>query len=200
RSRINDALDRREEMPSVDFKQSAPWSDLRVKIVRTMLGMGNLRDGGLIIIGVAQSGESWELTGINDEHRRTYNPDVMADFVAKYVSPHCDFSAIQHAYEGQQYIVIHMKPFAAIPLVCKRSLGADLKTGGIYVRPLEGRPRTTLVQHAAQTHELLEMAAEERAREILQQAKRIGLLPGEYEPEASDVEDARKFANELEDL
>ena len=118
--KIDYALDRLEELPSVDFKQSSSWIDLRGNIVRSILGMGNLRDGGLIIVGVAESNEKWELAGISDEHRGTYSFDDMKDCVAKYVSPGVEFSVVEHSYQERVFLVIHVKPFVETPLVCKR--------------------------------------------------------------------------------
>lgn len=43
--RVYNALDRCQESKSVDFKESAPWKNLKWQIIRTALAMGNLRDG-----------------------------------------------------------------------------------------------------------------------------------------------------------
>jgi len=66
--RATAALDRRTELRDVDFKRSAAWDELRWKIIRTCLAMGNLRDGGLILIGVAETDGKVVLTGISQEH------------------------------------------------------------------------------------------------------------------------------------
>jgi hypothetical protein len=70
--------------------------------------------------------------------------------------------------------------FVSSPLVCKKN-GPDgaknegLICGGIYVR-LPAPPRTTRVMDAAQLHALLELAAEKRARRMLEQFRRVGAV------------------------
>lgn len=49
--------------------------------------MGNLRDGGIIVIGASEYGDTWELTGIEDTHLSTYDVDDIIDAVTKYASP-----------------------------------------------------------------------------------------------------------------
>jgi hypothetical protein len=86
--RVLSALDRCQEGQAIDFKESAPWESLKWRIVVTALGMGNLRDGGVIVIGASEREQTWELTGINAEHLETYEIDVVIDTVNKYASPH----------------------------------------------------------------------------------------------------------------
>lgn len=198
KERIDYALDRCEEVSSIDFKQSASWDELRGKIVRTILGMGNLRDGGLIIIGVAEEDDQWRITGVSDDHRVTYEPDDMADFAAKYVSPRADFTVVDHSYQEKRFVVIHVRPFAETPLVCKRDLPSEnLQAGGVYVRPTEGKAETTKVRDAAQMHQLLEMAAEERAGRMIAQRRRIESLATQG-TEQVETDESREFDNELE--
>ena len=46
RERVEYALDQLQEMADIEFKESASWATLRWRIIKTALGMGNLRDGG----------------------------------------------------------------------------------------------------------------------------------------------------------
>ncbi len=62
--RVLNALDRCQESKGVDFKESAPWDNLKWQLIRTAIAMGNLRDGGIIVIGASERGDSWDLTGI----------------------------------------------------------------------------------------------------------------------------------------
>ena len=49
-------------LKSVDFKESAPWNDLKWQIIRTALAMGNLRDGGIIVVGASERDDTCDLT------------------------------------------------------------------------------------------------------------------------------------------
>tara|TARA_A100001391_G_scaffold203113_2_gene194598 strand:- start:966 stop:1391 length:426 start_codon:yes stop_codon:yes gene_type:complete len=67
--RISLALSRCQEQPWLDFKESKPWFTLRWRMLKTIMGMANLRDGGLILIGVGEKGTAWELMLTTDVDR-----------------------------------------------------------------------------------------------------------------------------------
>jgi predicted HTH transcriptional regulator len=197
--RAQAALDRLQEFPSVDFKESAAWDALRWRIVRTALGMGNLRDGGIVIIGVREQGRTWGPTGISDADMATYDPDVVQDQVGRHVSPGVSLDLVLHTHQDKKrYLVIAVHEFADTPLVCKRDGGPgnrlEVTAGAVYVRPTTGRARTTKVTTAEEMHELLELAAEKRARRILEVSRRVGITPP-TEPTAQ-----QRFDEELSGL
>ncbi len=70
------ALERCQEAQGVDFKESAPWDDLKWHVIHSVLGMGNRRDGGVIIVGISQRGDEWDLTGLDPAHLGTYEEKV----------------------------------------------------------------------------------------------------------------------------
>ena len=100
--RVFNALDRCQETQGIDFKESAPWNSLKWRIITTSLGMGNLRDGGIIVIGASERGQTWELTGITDEHLATYDPDVIIDVVNKYSSPNVEMDIVLTKYKNDR--------------------------------------------------------------------------------------------------
>jgi predicted HTH transcriptional regulator len=178
----------------VDFIESGSWDSLKWGVIQAVLGMGNLRDGGMIIIGVSERGNSWELTGISPQDLSGYDVDILKDQVNAYVSPHADLDVVIVEYrDGKRFLVLRVKEFLDTPLVCKKNgpTGSGLVEGGLYVRA-PGMARTTRVTNASQMHDLLDLAAEKRARRILEVGKRVGLVPG-----ASAGE---KFDEELEGL
>jgi hypothetical protein len=152
--------------------------------------MGNLRDGGIIVVGVAQRGDSWSLTGITSAHLLTYDVDRMTAHVNSYVSPHADLDVVvvQHR-DGLEYLAIYVREFRDTPLVCKKNGpdGSGIVRGKVYVR-LPAPTRTTSVTDAQQMHELLELAAEKRARRLLETARRVGLVERPSESDAFDAE------------
>jgi predicted HTH transcriptional regulator len=196
--RVDAALDRALEAPDVDFKESAPWDGLKWKIVRAALGMGNLRGGGLIIVGVSERGEVWDLQGIEDEHLATYESDLLADLLDKHVSPAAKVEAVLHERDEKTYLVFDIGEFDELPFVCRRG-GPDLEPGAIYVRPLSGRPRTERIRSADDMRELLALAAEKGARRILELMQRLGRLPAIEVPVLEDV-DRQRFDEEPGEL
>src|SRR5713101_4262364 len=89
--RVFGALDRCQEEQGIDFKESAPWDSIKWRVIKTALGMANLRDGGMIIVGTSERKQTWDLTGIAPEHLETYDVDTVIDVTNKYASPHVDF-------------------------------------------------------------------------------------------------------------
>jgi predicted HTH transcriptional regulator len=171
--RVIAALDTCVESQSVELKESAPWKVLELKIVRTALAMANLRDGGVLVIGVGERGTEWEVSGISDEHLRTYDADDVVDAINRYASPSVAAMIVIVPRNERRFLAIQIYEFGDTPIVCRRD-GAGLRQGAVYVRP-PGVSQTTEVRSAEQMHDLLELAAEKRARRILETARRIGL-------------------------
>lgn len=192
-SRTVTALERCQESQDIDFKESAPWDVLQWRIIHTALGMGNLRDGGIIIIGVSERGRTWNLIGIEDPHLGTYDVDTNIDKINAYVSPYVDISIVIVEHSGKRYLAIQIHEFRDIPLVCKKNGPEDenITKGCVYIRP-PGMPKTTKVTDANQMHELLELAAEKRARRIIEVSRRIGMT--------ERVPDTATFDEELKGL
>jgi hypothetical protein len=190
--RVYNALDRCQESKSVDFKESAPWDDLKWQIIRTALAMGNLRDGGIIVVGASERNDTWDLTGISPEHFATYDVDVIIDVINKFASPPIKVEVVTVSYRnGNTFLAIQIHEFKDSPFVCRKN-GPDsiknLRAGDVFVRP-PGKPRTTKVISAEEMQDFLELAAEKRARRILEVAHRIGL-------KATDTS-SQKFDDEL---
>ena len=189
--RVCSALGRCQESRSVEFKESTSWEKIKIKLVRTLLAMGNLRDGGVVIVGVSEREGKWNLTGITEHDLETYDPDIIKDTVAKYGDPPTKVDVVLVRYsDGNDYLAIQAHEFDSAPIVCKRN-GPDgpnlLRMGEFYIRPL-GKPRTIKVASAEDMHDLLELAAEKRARMFLEIAHRIGLKPSETSDQMFDDE------------
>jgi predicted HTH transcriptional regulator len=187
--RVIYALARLQEAPDVDFKQSAPWSALQWRIVRTAMAMANLRDGGVIIIGVSEAGDAWDPTGVTPEHLATYDVDPVVVQVNQYASPHVDLDIVTIAHERRTFLAMYAREFYETPIVCKRNGpdGHGLYEGAVYIRP-PGLAQTTRLTNASQMHDLLELAAEKRARRILEVSRRVGLVPEETAAKRFDEE------------
>lgn len=178
--RVTAALDRCQESQAVDFKESAAWSALKYRIIRTVMAMSNLRDGGVVIIGVSERGTTWDLSGITNDDLATYDADDIVDAVNKYASPPVEVEVVLVSYGiDAQFLAIQVPEFAESPCVCKRDDSGKSKPfaqGDIYVRP-PGKAQTKRVSSAQEMSELLELAAEKRARRMIETGTRIGMVP-----------------------
>jgi len=192
------------ETPEVEFKESAPWEVLQWPIVRTLLGMANLPYGGFILIGASERGDEWDFSGMTDEHFSTYDADKIAARVDRYASPSVTCQSVVHRNDDVFFLVIAVDAFEEAPIVCKKDgpEGSRLVEGEVYVRP-PGLPRTERVRRAQQMHELLEAAAEKRARRMLETSRRLGLTQTRVRDSLftpTSAPDRDRFALELGDL
>ena len=166
----------------MDFKESQAWATLKWKIIKTCLAMANLRDGGIIVVGVSERDQTWQLDGISKEHLESFDTDDVVDQVNSYASPHIRLDLVIVAYKGQSFLAIQVHDFESLPIVCKKNGGGGLSEGAVYVRS-PGKAETTRVTNAAEMHELMSLAAEIQARRIIEQGTRVRLkLP---EPSSS---------------
>lgn len=176
------ALNTCVESQSIEFKESAPWTALQHKIAKAAMAMANLRDGGVVIIGVSERADVWERTGISDEHLATYDVDTVIDGVNRYASPPFNVLLVLVNHEDRRFLAIEVPEFTDTPIVCRReAVSEGLKPGAVYVRP-PGKTQTTVVTSAEQMHDLLELAAEKRARRILELMERLKVAPMPKDP------------------
>jgi len=193
--RVCSALDRCQESQAIEFKESTAWESSKLRIIRTILAMGNLRDGGVIIIGASEREDTWELTGITDEHLATYDFDDITDAVNTYASPPMQIEIVLVTYRSdRRFLAFQVKEFESLPYICKNNAPNGnrlLRKGEVYIRP-PGKPQTKIITDAQEMTDLVELAAEKRARSIISTSRRIGFIPS--------PEDNQYFDRELEDL
>jgi predicted HTH transcriptional regulator len=157
--------------------------------------MGNLRDGGVIIIGASERGNNWELTGIAQEHLTTYDVDDTTDAINKYASPPMQIEMVRVKYqEDREFLAFQIREFEYAPYVCRNNSPNKtglLHEGDVYIRP-PGKPQTKKVTNVQEMHDLLELAAEKYARSMIRTSRSIGLV--------SAQDNTRHFDKELEGL
>ena len=149
--------------------------------------MANLRDGGIIVIGVSERGQEWALDGISDDDLATYDVDPINDKINAFASPYiqADFVLVKH--QDKQFLAMQFDEFLETPIVCKKNGNCGLAEGGIYVRP-PGKAQTTRVMNSIQMHDLLQLSAEKRARRIIEVGKAVGLEPEQSATQSYDKE------------
>jgi predicted HTH transcriptional regulator len=176
--RVVGALETCVESRGVEFKESAAWDSLQFKIIRTALAMANLRDGGIVVIGVGERDEQWNLSGISDDHFATYDVDVVSDAIHKYASPSVTSTMVSVAHNERRFLALQILEFTDMPIVCRRDWGTGptrfLRQGAVYVRP-EGSAKTNEVRTAEDMRELLDLAVDKRVKDFLERSRRLGL-------------------------
>ena len=119
KGRITLALSRWQEQSWLDFKESQPWDVLRLRLLKTIMGIANLRDSGFNPRGVAEDGTAWKLTGIDATHLPTFDYDDIVDQLNKYASPQVSVDIVLHDHEdSNRYLAFHVYQFKDSPIVC----------------------------------------------------------------------------------
>lgn len=185
--RVISALELCQESQDLEFKQSGAWEDLKYKIVRTALSMANRRDGGVIVVGVAERDQTWVREGMEASHLQTFDEDIANDFLNRYASPPMAIRFVFVEHESKQYLAVSVPEFERSPIICKKEADRELQKGAIYVRP-PGKPRTTRAMEASEIAEVLELASEKLARIFLRQARNVGMRPPDDAERAFDAE------------
>lgn len=182
-----------KENRRLEFKGSGAWSDsnFREKIIRSVLAMSNIKDGGDIVIGVTQTQEKINLDGMKDGDFASFSEETVKDKVSNYTDPNVDFDLEKVTCDKKKFIVIRVREFEEVPIICKKS-GSELKEGAIYVRTKHKRPQSVPIPDSNHMREMVNHAIEKKFLKKKKQLSRWG-----YEPAVSDEE---KFKDQLKDL
>ncbi|MEU1899322.1 RNA-binding domain-containing protein [Nocardiopsis dassonvillei] len=149
------------------------------KVVRAVMAMGNLRDGGLICLGVDDNRIAEMQPGLDPQHLAQWSnyDDVSAAFSA-YSDPPVAFDLHRlRLSNGVEVVVIAVREFEREPHVCKRGYQDALKQGHTYVRP-RGKPESVPVPSSVEMRELLELAIDKGVREFMRRAGAVGVPLG----------------------
>jgi predicted HTH transcriptional regulator len=167
------------ETDSVEFKGAMPW-DKNI-LVRDILAMANVIDGGTIVIGVGEQGNEFVRQGLSAANLATYDYDAMRDQIDPFADPRVVFSCdVLTDSEGRQYAVIEVAPFEELPVICARD-GADVQAGTIYFRSRSRRPESARVNRAEDMREIVETSISRRLHSL----RRAGIVGGEAEAQST---------------
>jgi predicted HTH transcriptional regulator len=187
------------EQRAVEFKGPGRCTDRAfvAKVARACIAISNLRDGGLIVIGVEDS-TSLRPVGLSQEESATWSSyDDVASALARYCDPPINFSHQLVQVHGADLVVLEVREFSEIPtLAAKDSPEGTLQKGSIYVR---GMSRIESTNHFS-NHELravIDLAVEKGVRRFVEIAQRSGMLASATNQVESD---AQKFDEQLGEL
>lgn len=198
-SKIKNYIEYPNEERHLEFKGSIKWDgDIRAKITKSIMALANLRDGGWIVIGKEEKADrTFEITGMNQEDFDTFDTDEIKAYVYNRTDPPIDFNIHKKEYDGKKFILIEVKEFEKLPIICKKGFGNIIYAGKLYVRS-KGKPESIAVPSSAEMEEVMEIAIDKGVEEYIQRASRVGLLVGIPTQLAEDNEEA--FAQERDDL
>jgi hypothetical protein len=136
--------------------------------------MANQRDGGTVIIGVEDDGQTLTPVGLLDADLATWRYDDVADALAVYADPPVIFELNYLQHDGKTFVVLRVSEFHDIPVLCRKSYSDVLREGACYVRPRR-IPETAEIPSHADMRDLLDLATAKRLRQYIEQAHTIGI-------------------------
>lgn len=147
------------------------------RVARAVMAMGNLRDGGMVCIGVNDTDLALMKPGLNDAELTEWSDgDTVADKIASYSDPPVTFAVRPlKLTNGAQVVVLLVDEFETAIHVCKKDMSTVLQAGQTYVRP-RGKPRSSQVPSLAEMRELHDLAIDKGVREFMRRAAAAGLI------------------------
>lgn len=146
------------------------------KVARAALSMGNLRDGGVIVIGIDDKDPASLRPGLNDEQRSSWAEyDHVARSLAEYADPPLHFEMDEFALStGARVVILVISEFSDIPHLCAKGYDPDLRKGALYVRSRK-LPETAEVASSIEMRDVLNLATEKALRAYVETAQRAGV-------------------------
>jgi len=150
--------------------------------------MANTRRGGVVIVGIEQRGNTFFPVGLSDNDLDSWHYDDVASRFARYADPWIDFDLTVKEYDGKRFVVLEVREFDEIPVLCKdeyqvpaqasvrspRSAPPILRRGACYVRSRR-KPETVEIPTQTEMRELLDLAIAKGVHRYIDLARAAGL-------------------------
>lgn len=157
-----------------EYKTGLAWTkenqEFKLKIIRAILSMSNIKNGGLIIVGVEEMNGSHIATGFNGKDASTYNKEDILEMANSFADPPrlqlnlkiFELPRNDHLSQIKSIVVIEVVEFDDIPIICKKEGKnskniAILEKGRIYTRTLN-KPESTPSFSSADMRDIIELA------------------------------------------
>jgi len=207
---ISGILESPNESKSIEFKPSISWpskiSDIRQnnkvqEIIKSILAMSNIRDGGKIILGVEKDDKEkrYSLKGMSEGDLKTYDQDLIFEHVRNFGEPEPKFQVLNIEYNDKNFIVFAVQSFMFAPIICrnKRSLN-QLENAVIYIRT--DKPETKRITEPSEMREIIDLAIEKELDLFSVRMQRFFKTMSSVKVLKSTKTDENKFQEELKDI
>lgn len=167
----------------LEYKRSMVWTNdlAKVKIAKAMMAMSNLNDGGVIVVGMRETGGMWVPETMTPEQVASFTHDHVADYVNAHATPSIQFSIDPFTLNGNQFIIIRVQGFDSFPVICKlpdRAGDETLDTGTIYYRS-HRKIQSAAISSDEDSRELFSMVIEKGFSRHIERFHRLGLVAAE---------------------
>lgn len=167
------------ERRGTEFKGPGPRSAplFFAKVVRAVLGMANQQDGGWVVIGVEDMAGVLKPVGLTESDVATWRYDDVAAGIAAYADPFVTIDLEIREHESKRFVLLKVREFEEIPVLCRKEYPDVLRPGGCYVRTRR-KPETSEIPSQTEMRELLDLAVRKGLRKFMGQALATGLIAG----------------------
>jgi len=170
---------------------------LFAKVVRAVLSMANQQDGGMVVIGVEDKSGTLTPIGLTNDELATWRFDDVAAGISAYADPFVAIEMEVRGHEARRFVVLHIREFETVPVLCRRDYADVLRPGACYVRTRR-KPETSEIPSQTEMRELLDLAVNKGLRKFMSQALASGLIS--IAPLVGATSDADRYKAELGDL
>jgi len=159
--------------------------------------MGNLRDGGHVIVGIDDGDPAAMRPGlVGDDLKSWLAYDDIARKMAEYADPPLRFAAAGiDLSSGVTVAVIQVFEFTDIPHLCAKGYPDVLRKGALYVRPRK-LPETSEVATSVEMREILELATQKALRAYIETGERAGITLSISSREPEGPSDTERYEDE----
>jgi predicted HTH transcriptional regulator len=166
-----------------------------------MMAMSNLRNGGVVVIGMREVKKGvWEPESMIAERVTSFNHDDIAQWVNDYAVPAVQFTVESFTHDGNQFVIIQVREFDSYPTICRKpkQLGGSvgLKEGAIYYRS-NRKNESAPISSEEDMRELIGLAVD---KGVAGEVKRLHELKLVAAPTVSQEDAALKYKQEREGL
>jgi len=202
-----------DEGRGIEFKESFSWAlnidglqsnNKAQEVIRSILGMSNIKDGGKIFIGVRQGKDPTEpkfvSKGMNENDLNTYDQDLIFEQVRNFGKPEPQFQILNMEYEGKYFILFNVQSFLFAPIICYNYKHLNrLEMSALYIRTF--KPETKKVTEVVEMREIVELAIEKELDLFSARMQRVfQTMSGIKIGKSSEEEEQKKFSGELKDV
>ncbi len=176
-SEVEGILTGGRELRNFEVKGAGSRADtqLVVKVIRAGLSMGNLRDGGYVLIGLDDRRLEEMQPGLTENQAASWSFDDVARKFSEYSDPPLVFDLSELALtNGACVVLIKVSEFIDVPHICARQYDGALRKGALYVRS-RGAAETVEVCDPVEMREVIDLAAGKGVRRFVETATRAGL-------------------------
>ncbi|PIQ80263.1 MAG: hypothetical protein COV79_01395 [Parcubacteria group bacterium CG11_big_fil_rev_8_21_14_0_20_41_14] len=194
------------ESRAIELKPSIPWRDINhqhqlQEIVKSIIGLSNVKDGGKIILGVIQNPDrTFAITGMSTIDLQTYDQDHIYQVVRAYANPALRFEIRSVEYRGKFFIVFAIQEFLYMPVICikngSRTGNEPLISGALYIRT--HKPETKQVNNETEMREIINLAVDKELELLTPRIQKL-IKPPFIKQKIKGIS-SKKFANELKDI